>query len=104
MKNIPPDTLQAIQKNFHKVILGRAEELVVEHQVPLPKLDSLLHSEASKGWFPIPGMAGGFSYWLELDGVNSKLITESWCRVVGGSGQRHEITSTGSRLLEAGFV
>lgn len=49
-------------------------------------------------------MYGGFSYWLEGEGEQAKLITESWCRVVGGSGQRHEITAAGSRLLEEGFV
>lgn len=49
-------------------------------------------------------MYGGFSFWLEGDGPDAKLITESWSRVVGGSGQRPEITSTGSRLVEDGFV
>ncbi len=43
-------------------------------------------------WFPVPGMYGGFSYRLESAGVEAKLVSESWCRVVGGSGQRHEIT------------
>jgi hypothetical protein len=55
-------------------------------------------------WFPVPGMYGGFSYRLESVGVEAKLVSESWCRVVGGSGQRHEITSAGSQLVEEGFV
>ena len=55
-------------------------------------------------WFTVPGMYGGFSYWLETDGVEPRLIAESWCRVVGGSGQRHEVTPSGSQLLEEGFV
>ncbi len=55
-------------------------------------------------WFPVPGMYGGFSYCLELTGADAKLVAESWCRVVGGSGQRHEITTYGSRLVEEGFV
>jgi hypothetical protein len=49
-------------------------------------------------------MYGGFSYRLASSGADAKLISESWCRVVGGSGQRHEITSEGSRLVEEGFV
>jgi len=49
-------------------------------------------------WFPVPGMYGGFSYRLEVAGVKAKLVSESWCRVVGGSGQRHEITRTGGRV------
>ena len=55
-------------------------------------------------WFAVPGMYGGFSYRLEKAGVEPKLITESWSRVVDGSGQRHEITPTRSRLVEEGFV
>jgi len=60
----------------------------------LPDLSQLLHYEDSTAlWFSIPGMYGGFSYWLEGEGEHAKLITESWCRVVEGSGQRHEIAS-----------
>ena len=47
-------------------------------------------------WFPVPGMYGGFSYWLEGKGTNVKLISDSWCRIVKGSEQRYEITSKGS--------
>jgi hypothetical protein len=49
-------------------------------------------------------MYGGFSYRLETTGVEAKLVSESWCRVVGGSVQRHEITSEGSWFVEEGFV
>lgn len=43
-------------------------------------------------------------YWLEEVGVEAKLITDSWCRVVEGSGPRHEMTSAGSQLVDEGFV
>jgi hypothetical protein len=49
-------------------------------------------------------MYGGFSYRLGAAGVEAKLVSESWCRVAEGSGQRHEITSAGSRLVAEGFV
>jgi hypothetical protein len=49
-------------------------------------------------------MAGGFSYRLEAVGVEAKLIADSWCRMVDGSGQRHEITSAGSQMVAEGFV
>ena len=101
---ITEESLLAIQRHFHAVIRGRAADLIDEHGVVLPELAPLLTAAEPKSWFPIPGMYGGFSYWLEGDGPHAKLITESWCRVVGGSGQRHEITSTGSRLVEEGFV
>jgi hypothetical protein len=49
-------------------------------------------------------MYGGFSLRLKSGGVQAKLVSESWCRVCGGSGQRHEISSQGSRLVAEGFV
>ena len=49
-------------------------------------------------------MYGGFAYRLiERDGM-PVLITESWQRIVGGSGQRREITINGSVLVDEGFV
>lgn len=86
------------------VIRGRAERLVVEQQLRLPELEPLLELEPPEMWFPVPGMAGGFSYRLDADGVRAKLVSSSWCRMVGGSGERHEITSPGSRLVDEGFV
>jgi len=104
MKQIPIDTLMKIQRHFHEVIRERAGDLIDKHQVSLPELKSLLVMKEPKAWFPIPGMYGGFSYWLEGTGKTAKLITESWCRVVEGSGQRHEITEEGSKVVAAGFV
>ena len=36
--------------------------------------------------------------------LREQVVSESWCRVVGGSGQRHAITPAGSQLVEEGFV
>jgi hypothetical protein len=47
-------------------------------------------------------MYGGFSFRLESASVEAKLICESWCAVVGGSGKRHEITAEGSCLVAKG--
>jgi hypothetical protein len=104
MRRVPEDTLQAIERHFHAVIRGRAAKLIDQHDLTLPKIAPLLAVAESKAWFPIPGMYGGFSYWLEGEGDQTKLVTESWCRVVGGSGQRHEISAAGSQLVEEGFV
>jgi len=105
MKEVPKDILLAIQKHFHSVIRGRASDLIDEHNVVLPELALLLNSDKpKKAWLPIPGMYGGFSYWLEGEGEQTTLITESWCRVVEGSGQRHKITAEGSQLVAQGFV
>lgn len=82
----------------------RAGHLIDEHGITLPELAALLELDEPKAWFPIQGMYGGFCYWLEGEGDTAKLVTESWCRVVGGSGQRHQITAEGSKLVEEGFV
>lgn len=101
---VPPGVLMKIQVNFHEVIRGRADELVQQNNLRLPELEPLLELESAQMWFPVPGMYGGFSYHLETFGVEAKLVAESWCRVEDGSGQRHEITSKGSRLVDEGFV
>lgn len=102
--HVPLGVLLKVQAHFHAVIRGRADREVQAHTLRLPELEPLLELERPHMWFPVPGMYGGFSYRLEVAGVHAKLVAESWCRVVGGSGQRHEITSAGSRLVEEGFV
>ncbi len=105
MRPLPNDIdLQAIQTNFHQVILGRVADLIQKHQVDLPTLSFPLNSKNEKLWFPIPGMYGGFSYWFEQEDKVIKLICESWSRVVGGSGQRHEITEDNFQLVDERFV
>ncbi|MBE9229766.1 ankyrin repeat domain-containing protein [Phormidium sp. LEGE 05292] len=102
--HISHTTLHKIQIHFHEIILGRAGDLVKKFRLRLPELEPLLEIEQPRMWFPVPGMYGGFSYWLDGEGKNAKLISESWCRVVGGSGQRHEITSREGKLVDKGFV
>ena len=101
MPDLPSDTMAALERHFHGVIRGRAGDLIDQHGVALPDLATTLRSSKS-AWFPVPGMYGGFSYRLDAD--RPALIVESWCRVVGGSGQRHEVTPEGARLVAEGFV
>jgi hypothetical protein len=101
---VPLGVLLKIQSHFHEVIRERIGSQKNDHDLRLPELEPLLELERPQMWFPVPGMFGGFNYHLKSDGVKAKLVSESWCRVVGGSGQRHEITSEGSRLVDEGFV
>jgi hypothetical protein len=101
---VPNGVLLRIQSHFHEVIHRRIDQKLPDEGLRLPELEPLLELDRPQMWFPVPGMYGGFSYRLESAGVNAKLISESWCRVVDGSGERHEITSKGSRLVEQGFV
>jgi len=103
-RHVPLGVLLKMQARFHAVILGRAEQLVREHGLRLPELEPLLELDEPKMWFPVPGMYGGFSYRLEATGADAKLVSASWSRVCDGSGQRHEITSAGSQLVEEGFT
>ena len=103
-RQVPIGILLKIQGHFHAVIVGRARELIQKHALRLPELEPLLELETPEVFFSVPGMYGGFRFWLAEEGIKAKLITESFCRVVGGSGQRHKIDSSGSRLLAEGFV
>lgn len=102
--HVPTGVLLKIQAHFHAVIRERIDRQLPNHGLRLPELEPLLELERPHMWFPVPGMYGGFSYRLETTGVEAKLISESWCRIVDGSGQRHEITSQGGRLVAEGFV
>jgi len=103
--NIQLETLSKIQKHFHEVIVGRINILPNWKSLRLPELEVLLEIREPSMWFPVPGMYGGFNYRLAFNRDKTvRLVSESWSRVVGGSGQRHEITPKGSELVEEGFV
>jgi len=104
MRSVPEKTLEAIQRHFHELIREQVAKLIDKNKVTLPDLTPLLTAEEPKAWFRIPGMRGGFSYWLEGEGRDTKLVTESLSGVVESSGQRYEITASGSHLVEEGFV
>lgn len=87
-----------LESHFHALIRQRAGDLA--RDLALPSIGD----EPGEQWFPVPGMYGGFSYSLHEEGGMPVLIVESWCRVVGGSGQRHRITADGCELVAEGFV
>ena len=106
-----PETLLLLQEQLHSLMRHRAAELIEKSAVELPVLsapqedDTQTTTESEEVWFPIPGMYGGFSYRLVLTGEGSPcLMVESWCRLCGGSGQRHRVTVKGFTLLDEGFV
>jgi hypothetical protein len=103
--DISLEELKLIEQHFHDVIMrrenGHIGEDVKKQSLRLPQLEPLLELDKPDGWFPIPGYMGGFSYWLRVDDAPMRLISESGSRMdAPGQEQLHEITSTGSELLE----
>jgi hypothetical protein len=103
-RRVPIGILFKVQAHFHAVIRGRAEREIEQHGLRLPELEPLLGFDDLRVWFVVPGTYGGVNYRLLADGVKAKLVSESWSRMVQGSGERHEITSAGSQPVEEGFV
>ena len=101
--HVPAGVLLKIQAHFHAVIHERIDEGLPRHALRLPELEPLLELDKPKMWFAVPGMYGGFSYWLSRTGADAILTAESWCRIDDGSFQRHRISSLGSRLVKQGF-
>jgi hypothetical protein len=103
---IPRDLtdLDRVQAHFHALIRSRAGDLLREHAKNLPTLAVDVAREDDPVLFPIEGMQGGFKYWWDPTSSGLRLMTESWSGVVAGSGQLHEITPSGARLLGEGFV
>jgi hypothetical protein len=99
------DRLAAVQAHFHELIQRRAATQVGEHQLRLPSLEPLTKMKTGQHvWFCVPGMLGGFSFWLVQGGAEPQVVVESWSRIESGSGERHRITRSGFELIEAGFV
>jgi hypothetical protein len=101
---VPDTTLQGIQRHFHALIRERAAEYGVRKLPRLPQLAPLAKRRDPRAWFAVPGMCGGFSYWFEGEGAQTKLICESWVRVVVGSEQRHQVAAEGVSLIEEDFM
>lgn len=97
---LPAPTREALEGRLHALIRTDSHGLADRHQLKLPTLAVLTELTEPRMFFPVPGMYGGFRY--ELDG--DSLVTESWSRVVGGSGRRHRITARSTELVAEGFV
>ena len=96
--------LGRVQAHFHDLMRSRAGDVLREHSASLPSLVLGVGTEDEPGWYPIEEMHGGFKYWWDPTTTGLRLMTESWSSVAAGSGQLHEITPAGARLLGEGFV
>ena len=91
------DVLRRMQRNLHAVIRehrpGRAPCL------RLPEVEPLLEMGHERVYFEVPGMFGGFEYWLEDDGVVPTLHVETFCRIINVD-LRYEVTPRGWSLVD----
>lgn len=100
-QEVPIGILKKIQSHFHAVIASRVNDVVNLQDLRLPELEPLPEMDAGQRfWFSVPGMYGGFQYFLAKEGVDAKLVSTSWCRVVESSTEVHEITSAGAKMME----
>ncbi|MGW6421177.1 ankyrin repeat domain-containing protein [Nocardia sp. NPDC055053] len=102
IREVDATVLAQLECQLHAVILGRVLDLCQECGFRPPPLTPLLEYPGAKMWAAIPGMYGGFA--IELDADTDELDVSSWCRVAGGSGERHRIRADGFELVEKGFV
>jgi hypothetical protein len=84
--SIPIGILLKIQSSFHEVIRDRIDRALPNHELWLPEWEPLLEPDRPQMWFSVPGMYGGFRSHLESAGVDAKLASESWSKIVGGLG------------------
>jgi hypothetical protein len=99
------ESLETIKEYFHELILKRAKLLkkfMADENKKLPVISNEILCK--RLWYPVPCMYGGFEYVLSERDGKPLLTTYSWIRIIGGSGQKHEITTDGCVLVEEGFV
>jgi len=108
------ENLKSIEKHFHEVIEKRTDWLTGTTGMRLPNLE-VLREIKGRMYMVVPGMYGvstcnqtrttsyngdqGFGFKLEGD----RLVVDSNCRVVGGSGMTHHITPLGSTVASEGW-
>lgn len=96
MKSEQPLKLSAvlfkIEKNFHLLILEKANAFIGNRKIEMPRLSECFYE---KRYFPVQGMYGGFSYWFKPENDTVTLIVQSWSRVVEDSTTTHEVSAEG---------
>lgn len=102
---LPPTSIRALNWHLGDVIDSRIGGVLYEERDPrdvlrYPPVGILHEIPGQHLWFPVPGMHGGFDIKL----VKDFLEVKSWCRVIGGSGQAHVVTTRGAILVDEGFI
>jgi len=86
----------AVERQFHALIRERAGSLIAEHRVELPSLAGLRPNRNKPCLVDCSGDVWRLQVLVGRARPSARPIAEGWCRVVAGSGQRHEITHGGT--------
>ena len=71
------DVTAALQRHLHALMNERAGVIIRDQELALPLLTTPFPRKDAPAWFPIRGMYGGFSYWVEGRGKTARLtLTE----------------------------
>src|SRR4029077_17431928 len=102
--SLTPERIGALDRHLTGVIDSRIRGVMFDGREPrkllrYPPVGILHEVPGQHVWFPVPGMYGGFEITLRQDFLDVK----SRCRVVGGSGQAHVITTAGAILVDEEF-
>jgi len=97
LPEVSDEELLKVEAHFHEVVVAEARGVFKSDSMRLPDLGLL--RDHPRVWMPIPGMYGGFNFWWD----DGHLVTESSCRVCGGSGRTNHITSGGAKLVDQGW-
>jgi hypothetical protein len=92
--------LAAMQTYLHALMVVRPRQFGVDRSLWLPPVEAVVELAGRPLWCPVPGMYGGFG----LTWQDGAVVASSWCRVAGGSGQRHRVSVDGVELVEDGYI
>ncbi|KAK6354847.1 hypothetical protein TWF696_003979 [Orbilia brochopaga] len=92
-RGLSDETIANLQRGQDEVIMSRVEKLVKEHKFRMPPVEVLIELQEMHFWCPIPGFYGGFHIQMLDDNC---IEMESFCRVVGGSGEKHIVNPDGT--------
>lgn len=94
-KPIPLPPLAPLLEATHRLVWGQARNGRWHYSERASRLhtdEMAAPRRTHRAWFPVPGMYGGFSYWIEETENGPRLVAEHWVRIVEGSWERHIIT------------
>lgn len=96
--------LEIIASHFHNLIMRRSgcagnPAQLLTHGFEFPSLRERVGAHGTHRFYAVPGMYGGFNTILVKQEHGWKLCTSSFCQVVEGSEQGHEITANGVQQL-----